>query len=40
MAEGKYSPKVEQVIDFEDVPQGMADLTNRRSIGRIAVRLP
>ena len=40
MAEGKYQPKVEQVIDFEDVPQAMADLTNRRSIGRIAVRLP
>ena len=40
MAEGKYRPKVEQVIDFEDVPRAMADLTNRRSIGRIAVRMP
>jgi NADPH2:quinone reductase len=40
MVEGKYRPVVEQVIDFEDVPQGMADLASRRSIGRIAVRLP
>lgn len=40
MAEGKYQPKVEQVIDFTDVPQAMDDLTNRRSIGRIAVRMP
>jgi NADPH2:quinone reductase len=40
MAEGKYQPKVEQVVEFEDVPHAMADLANRRSIGRIAVRLP
>jgi NADPH2:quinone reductase len=39
MIEGKYRPVVEQVIDFEDVPAAMTDLAERRSIGRIAVRL-
>lgn len=37
--QGKIKPVVGKVIDFEDVPQGMEDLMNRKTLGRTIVRL-
>jgi NADPH2:quinone reductase len=36
---GRFRPVVGRVIDFDDVPKALADLAERRSMGRIVVRI-
>lgn len=37
--QGKIEPVVGQTISFEDLPQGMEDLANRKTLGRTIVKL-
>ena len=37
---GRFRPVVGRVIDFDEVPKALTDLAERRSMGRIIVRLP
>lgn len=37
--QGKIEPVVGQVVEFEDVPQAMEDLLNRKTLGRTIVKL-
>lgn len=39
VAEGRYRPLVDRVIDFEDVVAGVTDLADRRVVGRVIVRI-
>jgi NADPH2:quinone reductase len=39
MAEGRYRPLVSRSIDFADVPAAVTDLAERRTWGRVVVRL-
>lgn len=39
LAEGRYRPTVERVVDFAEVPQALDDLANRRTTGRVVVRI-
>jgi len=38
--EGRYRPIVPRVVEFDAVPQALSDLAARRTIGRVAVRVP
>ena len=40
MAEGRYSPKVERRVAFDEVPAALEDLAARRTIGRVVVEIP
>ena len=40
VADGRFRPTVTRTIDFDDVPAALADLVARRTIGRVAVRIP
>ena len=40
MAEGRYRPTVERVADWDEVPAVCTDLAERRTIGRVVVRVP
>lgn len=40
LSEGRYRPTVERVVDWADVPDACTDLAQRRSTGRIVVRVP
>ena len=40
LAEGRYRPTVERVVDWMDVPDACDDLAQRRTIGRVVVRVP
>jgi NADPH2:quinone reductase len=40
MAEGRYRPTVERVADWAEVPAVCTDLAERRTIGRVVVRVP
>jgi NADPH2:quinone reductase len=40
LAAGRYRPTVERVVDFDEVPAALSDLANRRTTGRVVVRLP
>lgn len=37
--QGKYRPLVTRVVDFADVPAAVTDLAERRTMGRVVVRL-
>jgi len=37
---GRYRPIVPRVVEFDAVPQALSDLAARRTIGRVAVRVP
>lgn len=39
IAEGRYRPVVDRVVPFDDVRAAVADLTNRRTIGRLVVQI-
>src|SRR5579862_1653549 len=39
LAEGRYHPTVTRCVGFDDVPEAIADLAARRTIGRVAVRV-
>jgi NADPH:quinone reductase len=39
MAAGRYHPLVSRVVDFADVPPAITDLAERRTWGRVVVRL-
>jgi NADPH2:quinone reductase len=39
MAEGRYRPLVSRVVDFADVPAAVTDLAERRTWGRVVVRV-
>ena len=39
VAEGKYKPLVSRCVDFADVPAAVTDLAERRTWGRVVVRL-
>ncbi|HEY3672106.1 MAG TPA: zinc-binding dehydrogenase [Acidimicrobiia bacterium] len=39
MADGQYRPLVSRVVDFADVPAAITDLAERRTWGRVVVRL-
>jgi NADPH:quinone reductase-like Zn-dependent oxidoreductase len=36
---GRYRPLVTQVVDFADVPAAVTDLAERRTMGRVVVRI-
>jgi NADPH2:quinone reductase len=40
LAEGRYRPNVERVVDWADVPEACTDLAERRTTGRVVVRIP
>jgi NADPH2:quinone reductase len=40
MAEGRYSPRVERRVAFDEVPAALEDLAARRTIGRVVVEIP
>jgi NADPH2:quinone reductase len=40
MAEGRYRPIVERTVEFADVPAAITDLAERRTTGRVVVRIP
>ena len=40
LAAGRYRPTVERVVAFDEVPAALDDLANRRTTGRVVVRLP
>lgn len=37
---GTYRPLVTRVVDFADVPSAGTDLAERRTMGRVVVRIP
>ncbi len=39
MADGRYRPLVSRVVDFADVPAAVTDLAQRRTWGRVVVRI-
>jgi NADPH2:quinone reductase len=39
MAQGRYRPLVSRVVDFADVPAAITDLAERRTWGRVVVRI-
>jgi NADPH:quinone reductase len=39
LAEGRYRPTVTRCVDFDDVPAALTDLAERKTIGRVAVRV-
>ena len=39
LAEGRYRPTVTRCIDFDDVPAALTDLAERRTTGRVVVRV-
>jgi len=39
LAEGRYRPMVTRTVDFESVPAAMTDVAERRTMGRVAVRV-
>jgi NADPH2:quinone reductase len=39
LADGRYRPTVERVVDFDQVPQALDDLAHRRTTGRVVVRI-
>ena len=39
VADGRYRPKVERSVGFDDVPAALTDLAERRTIGRVVVRI-
>ena len=40
MAEGRYSPRVERRVSFDEVPAALEYLAARRTIGRVVVDIP
>ena len=40
IVEGQYRPTVERVVDWLDVPEACNDLAERRTLGRVVVRVP
>jgi NADPH2:quinone reductase len=40
IARGAYRPLVTRVVDFADVPAAVTDLAERRTMGRVVVRIP
>jgi NADPH:quinone reductase len=40
VAEGRYRPLVSRCVDFTDVPAAITDLDQRRTWGRVVVRIP
>ncbi len=40
IAQGRYRPTVERVVDWLDVPAACDDLAHRRTMGRVVVRVP
>jgi NADPH2:quinone reductase len=36
---GKVKPVIGQVVGFDDVPQAIDDLANRRTTGRVVIQL-
>jgi len=40
IVEGQYRPTVERVVDWLDVPEAFNDLAERRTLGRVVVRVP
>lgn len=40
VAEGRYHPTVERVVDWDEVPAACTDLAERRTTGRVVVRVP
>jgi NADPH2:quinone reductase len=40
IVEGQYRPTVECVVDWLDVPEACNDLAERRTLGRVVVRVP
>ena len=39
VAQGKYQPLVSRCVDFADVPAAVTDLAERRTWGRVVVRI-
>lgn len=39
VADGRIQPKVQQVIGFDDIPAGLRDLADRRTMGRVVARI-
>jgi NADPH2:quinone reductase len=39
LADGKYRPTVEQCVSFDEVPDALTALANRRTMGRVVVRI-
>jgi NADPH:quinone reductase len=39
LAEGRYHPTVERCVTFDEVPVALTDLAERRTIGRVVVRI-
>ena len=39
MEEGRYRPIVSEVVDFEEVPRVLTDMIERRTMGRVVVRV-
>lgn len=39
VAAGRFRPRVHRVIGFEEIPQGLRDLAERRSMGRVVARI-
>jgi NADPH:quinone reductase-like Zn-dependent oxidoreductase len=39
VAEGRYRPLVSRSVDFADVPAAVTDLAERRTWGRVVVRI-
>lgn len=39
LAEGRYRPTVERVVSFDEVPDALTDLADRRTMGRVVVRI-
>jgi NADPH2:quinone reductase len=40
MADGRYRPRVERRVGFDEVPAALGDLAARRALGRIVVEIP
>ncbi|MFN8027022.1 MAG: zinc-binding dehydrogenase [Acidimicrobiia bacterium] len=40
LSEGRYRPTVERVVGWDDVPEACTDLAQRRTTGRVVVRVP
>lgn len=40
LATGRYRPTVERVVEWSEVPMACTDLAERRTIGRVVVRVP
>ena len=39
LADGRYRPTVTRCVGFDDVPAAITDLAERRTLGRVAVRV-